>query len=389
METKQKIYVFQTESVLTRGGEKYLYEILKRLNKKHKIILFLQKVSPYWKNVYKKQKIEIRLLWQPIHFYWMLLPFTLFINWLNLKKEVKENDVVFATNFPLSFLAILLSKKTICHCFEPLAIFYDQIVIKNHPYFSRLCIKVAKFLYSGLDKFAIKQCQILTTLNKEVKEHIIKLYKRKPDFYLKNAVDVDFFKTNDNKKQKSKIIIGHSTDYTVFKGTENFLEIAKLLVEKFPDLQIKITESMIYKDVKLKYIKFVKKNKLEKNIHFIGNLSEKEMVSFYQSINAFCYTGSPLCAGGSTASLSVLEAESCGTVVFRSIGNKSEIKNGKTGFYIDPHQHKKAFDIISNYIYFSKKKKQEMSQNASKYIRENFSWNSTSQKLENIIQLIK
>lgn len=385
MTKKRIIYVFQTESIFTRGGEKYLYEILKRLNKNHKIILYLQKVSPYWKHLYQKEKITVKLLWQPPHFYWILLPFTLLINWLKLKKRIKNDDIIFATNFPLSFLAILLSKKTICHCFEPLAIFYDPIIIKNRSKFSRFCITVAKILYSNLDKFAIKHCHVLTTLNKEVEEHIVKLYRRKPDIYLENAVDTSFFRVNNKKKQKQKFLIGHSTDYTPFKGTENFLQIAKLLIKKFPKIEILITESMVYKDVKTKYLDFIKSNHLEKNIQFVGNLSEKEMVDFYQRLSIFCYTGSPLCAGGSTASLSVLEAESCGTPVFRSSGNSDEIQNGITGYYINPYDHRASFKKIANYIELPSKKREEISKNANKYIRKNFSWNSTVKKLEKVI----
>lgn len=385
MEKKQKIYVFQTESILTRGGEKYLYEILKRLNNNYEVILFLQKVSPYWKMLYKKEEIPVKLLWQPPKFYWILLPITLFINWLKLKRKIKKNDFVFATNFPLSFLAILLSRKTICHCFEPLAIFYDPIIIRQRSYFSRFCITIARFLYSGLDKFAIKNCYVLTTLNKEVENHILKTYKCKPNYYLKNAVDVNFFKPNFTKKQHNEIIIGHSTDYTPFKGTKNFLEIVKILVKKIPNLKVEITESMVYEDIKNQYINFVKKNNLEKNVKFIGNLSEKKMVEFYQKIDAFCYTGSPLCAGGSTASLSVLEAEACGTIVFRSIGNNDEIKNKLTGYYIDPNKHLASSRIILKHFLLSKKKRLEMSTNAYKYVGNNFSWNATAKKLQNII----
>lgn len=388
MKNKQQVYVFQTESILTRGGEKYLYELLKRLNKNYKIVLFLQKVSPYWNNVYKKEKITVRLLWQPPHFYWILLPLTLIINWFKLKKEIKKDDVVFATNFPLSFLAIFLSKKTICHCFEPLAIFYDPIIIKHRSAFSRFCITVAKLLYSDLDKFAIKQCSVLTTLNKEVEQHILETYHRKPNFYLENAVDTDFFKMDAKKKQKQRFLIGHSTDYTPFKGTENFLQIAKLLIKKFPNIKIEITESMVYKDIKNKYIEFVEKNNLGKNISFIGNLSEKQMANFYQRIDAFCYTGSPLCAGASPASLSVLEAESCGTIVIRSIGNSNEIENKKTGYYIDPDNHKQSSRIISKYLQLSDKEKAVMSKNAFRYVRNNFSWDLTAKRLENIISSI-
>ena len=191
--SKQRLIVFHTESIHLRGGEKYLFELLKRLAKKYDIVFYTERISPYWRLNFVKNAISVKTLWRPSHLYWPLLPITLTINYLMLKRKIIPDDIILSTNFPVNLLSVLLSRKTLCHCFEPMVIFYDPIRIDTLSLKSRLFVKTAKLLYSWLDKYAINHSHYLTTLNHAVEKYILAVHGRKPDAFIPNGIDAKRF----------------------------------------------------------------------------------------------------------------------------------------------------------------------------------------------------
>lgn len=377
---KRSLYVLHTESIYSRGGEKYLFELLKRVAKKYTITLYVHAISPEWKRLYNQHHIIIKVLWKPYRFFWLLLPMTLIINCIKLKKTIKPDDVVFATNFPMNFLAVIVSKRTICHCFEPLAIFYDPIRISSLSKFSKFCVTVAKLLYSSLDKWAYNKSTIFTALGPSVEPYIKETYNRSPDLYLPNGVDGIFFSPAKKKtaSPQKPYVIGHSTDYTIFKGTWDFLAMITHLKHTSLHFIVHISESISDKKIQKKYLDYIRKHHIESVISFIGNLDEKALVNFYRSLDVFVYSGSPESAGGSTASLSVLEAQACGIPVIRSGGDDHEIMHGTTGFYINPHDSKQGSSMLYSFLNKSQKQKMAMQTQARAYMVRQFDWNQTS-----------
>jgi glycosyltransferase involved in cell wall biosynthesis len=388
----QHLHVLHTESIYSRGGEKYLFELLKRVKHTHVVHLYLHRISPHWHNQYRKNNISVSLLWTPPRLFWLLLPITLFINFLQLKKTIKKTDVLFATNFPMNFLSVLITSRAICHCFEPLAIFYDPIRISSLSPFSRFCVAVAKLLYAPLDRWAYAKSAVLTALGPSVEPYIIETYGRKPDLYLPNGVDSRVFSyaaPRVSAANRSPFILGHSTDYTIFKGTEDFLSIIAHLKKNGHTVFARISESIPDKETKKKYMTYIRRHALEHIVEFVGTVSERRLPEFYRSLDFFIYTGSPECAGGSTASLSVLEAQSCGTPVIRSRGDDHEIIDGVTGYYIDPHNHKESGKILARALRLSKNEKNKMREASRKYIYSRFDWDITGNILVQAIQQLE
>ena len=379
MNPTQPLYVLHTESIYSRGGEKYLFELLKRVKRTHALHLYLHRISPHWHNQYRKHNISVTLLWTPPRLFWLLLPITLFINFLQLKKTVKKTGVLFATNFPMNFLSVLISARAICHCFEPLAIFYDPVRISSLSPFSRFCVAVAKLLYAPLDRWAYTKSAVLTALGPSVEPYIMETYGRKPDLYLPNGVDSNMFSyvSRTPNAGRRPFVLGHSTDYTIFKGTEDFLAIIAYLKKHGYRVIARVSESIPDKETKKKYMAYIKRHAIENSVKFIGTVSEHRLPDFYRSLDYFIYTGSPECAGGSTASLSVLEAQSCGTPVIRSRGDDHEIIDGVTGYYINPHNHKESGKILARALHLSGRDKNKMRVASRKYIYSRFDWDTT------------
>lgn len=385
------IYVFHTECLFTRGGEKYIFELFRRIAYKHPVVIYFQAISPEWEEKYKKEGICVRLLWKPRRFYWLLLPLTIFINTVRLKKTIHKNDTIYSTNFPFNLIAVYLSNKTICHCSEPLPIFYDPVFIHSLPILSQIALYIAKLFYSPFDKIAIKRSSVFTTLNTSVTPYLLRVYKKRPDAYIPNGIDTTFFSPSPHKimKKNQVVILGHSTDYTVFKGTKDFLEILYLLKRRYNKFKAIITETLKDEKIKNQYLTFIRQNALDKHVSFVGNLTEKQLVHFYRSLDVFCFTGSPDCAEGSTASLSVLEAQSCGVPVIRGIGNKEEIIDGVTGYYINPKNHSRVVNVLSTFISRSQLKRTIMARQARNYIQNNFNWDSSAHVLEYVLRTLR
>ena len=380
---------FTRKAFILEGGEKYLFELFKRVSKTYNVIIYFESISPAWRKLYEDIGIEIRHFWKPKRFYWLLLPFTLLVNAVMLKQHIHKTDIIYATNFPVNLLAMLLSKRTICHCFEPLAIFYDPIRINSLPLFSRICVSVAKFLYATADHYAINHSTVLTTLNVSVEKHIIHTYGRRPDTYIPNGVDASVFKPKKTKRKSQICIMGHSTDYTVFKGTSNLLAALNIVKNKTNNFQVLISESITDASVRRRYLQYIKQHNLRKYIRFIGNLTEKQLVRFYQSIDVFCYAGSPDCAGGSTASLSVVEAQACGTPVIRSTGNDDEIIHNKTGYYVNPNDPVAFAHKIIKFIKLSKASKSRLRHTSVQHVKKHFQWSVSSSRLVHIVKSLE
>lgn len=385
---KSPLYVFHTESIYLRGGEKYLYEILRRIAKTRRTELYLHTVSPKWKSLYTKAGITVHTLWRPRRLYWLCIPLTIVIDYLSLRKTIGRNDLIFATNFPMNFLATALSQNTICHCAEPLPIFYDQVRINSLPLFSRVCVFFAKLAYAPWDSWSYKRCAVLTTLNPSVEEHVINVHKRKPDMFLANGVDEHHFTPTKKPTNHALYVIGHSTDYTVFKGTHDFLSAIHELHSMGMRFQAVISESITDSTMKQKYDNYILQHNLKKYVSFVGTLSEEKLADFYRDLDVFVFTGSPEGSGASAASLSVLEAQACGVPVVRSIGENKEIKEGKTGFYVNPHDGIATAQAIKKILNKPKTERKTMGDNARKHVIKFFSWTTTASELETLLHAL-
>lgn len=373
----RKLLILHTEFIASRGGEKYVYELTQRISKKYTVSLYTERIIPYWLERFKKKHINVCTLWKPVCCYWLVLPITLLVNFFRLKKTVGKNSVVFATNFPLSLLGVLLSKNSILFCFEPLPIYYDRIRIRIMSLRAKLFVTVSKLLYQRLDEYAIRHATVLATLNTHVASYIKRRYQRTPDVYLPNRVDYQFFSPIKRRSPRDRFILLHSTDYTVLKGTELFIRSLPRVIQRYSNIEAWISESIHNPIEKEKYTALIQSLRLTRVVRFIGTVSEKQLPSFYRSGDVFCFLGSPYCAGGSTASFSVLEAQSCGTPVLRSFGGEVEIIDRKTGYYIHDYSEEGVAKEIIRFLQLPNSKKRTLSQAARNYIIKQFSWNKT------------
>lgn len=114
------------------------------------------------------------------------------------------------------------------------------------------------------------------------------------------------------------------------KGVKNFIQSIGTENLKKIKLRIAGTGSSLQE-----YISFVKTNKLEENISFLGNLSQEEISNEYQNSNVFV-----LPSFSDPSPLTIVEAIYSGLPVFVSerCGNHFEtVINGENGYTFDPY----------------------------------------------------
>lgn len=372
-----QLLIFFSHCDHQRGGEKFIFELAKHVSQYKNITLFVESISPYWQRAYQQIGVNVCLLWKPKRLYWLFLPVFLLRNFFLYKKNITSCDTLFAANFPLTLLATTFSKNTIAFCFEPLTILYDATYRKSKHFATQIIMCLIRFFYIPFDKLAIRKSSSRATLNSYVNAAMMQAYGVSADFYIPNGVDPKFFSPRAQPifqyKNNGFFVIGHSTDYTPLKGTDYLLHSLPEVIKKRNRVLLLVSETVSNPKKKKEYLHLIKSLGLQQHVRFIGNIPQNNLPNFYTSCSIYCFCGSSQSTSATTASLSVLEAQSSGVPVLRTAGNQKEIHEGKTGFFITPEN----IPLFSKrLIYFTKlspSKFSRMKKNAREYMM-NFSW---------------
>jgi len=374
---KKKVYWLHSHFLFSTGGTRFVFEVVSYLKKQYEITIVVERTSDEWRKKYKKLGInivEISPLSSNNLLYWLFFPYFLLQNFLKLKKIISRKDIIVSSMFPMNFLSIPLSRKTINYCFEPFAFFYDKDLQKSFPLFSKILLQLLSFFFSPFDKWGTLHSQKLLAINPSVGKLIEKTYKRKPDAYTYLGVDTDFFSPKIapiNPKKNKPVILFHSTDYSPLKGTDYLIKALRFL--KNYDFYLLISETLANITQKKHLEKLINKYKLSKKIRFLGHLPYKKLPKYYTYADIYCFTGNPEAMGASAASLSVLEASASELSVIRSIGNKDEVIAGKTGLLVDPRDSRELAIALKKLIK-NKTLRRNMGKNGRQHILKNYTW---------------
>lgn len=373
-----KILWLHSHFLYSNGGTRFIFEAASRLNKYHKLTICVERADEEWINKYKSCGITVVTLGfytSTSLLYWLFFPLFLIKEKLQLKKLIRDNDLIISSMFPFNFLALQKSKPTIYYCFEPFAFFYDKTLIADLSYFKRLGIIILKQLYQWMDKKAMQQTSKVLTINQAVSAWIERIYKRKPDDVTYLGVDTNFFYKRNIPKPKlwqDRLILLHNTDFTVLKGTEYLIQALTHIIKEFPNIKLLITQAINNEQEKHQYEILIHSLNLETHVEFIGKVPYTWLTKYYSFADVVCFAADPT-GIGTTASLSVLEAMACEVSVVRSIGCEEEIIDGESGFLEDPRDSKAyAGKIIK--LLLSKSLREKMGRKARKRVLTYYQW---------------
>lgn len=317
---------------------------------------------------------EIGLITSTSIFYWLFFPFFQILNYFKLKKRVSKGDIVISTMFPFNFFGSLLSEKHIYYCFEPFAFFYDEDLMRQSGNIKYWLLLFLKNLYGYLDYVGTRSANKILAINPSVGAHIKNIYKILPADYTYLGVDSNHFKPVGHTHKKN-LVFFHSTDYTLLKGTQYLVETLDLIAPHKDKFKIIISDSITDSKAKRRFVDRVENLGLRNSVKFIGHVSYSDLPKYYSLADCYLFLGSPASQGASAASLSVLEAQSCGLPVIRSIGNDDEIIPGKTGYYIDPRKKMRFARLLITLIE-NPKKITSLAKNCRKRITSKYTWSN-------------
>lgn len=250
----------------------------------------------------------------------------------------------------------------ICYCLTPTRFLwsgYDEYL--NNPGFgflNQLVKMVLPFIFKRLKDLDLVACHrpdYYIAISQTVKNRIKKYYQQE-SIVVYPPVDTDFFKVKEQK----------------LIANEYFLIVSRLVPYKKVDLAIEVFNQLGWK---LKIVgsgseKKSLKQMARDNIELVGELTELELLSYYQEC-----TGLLVCQEEDFGLVS-LEAQACGKPVlaFNKGGAAETVINGKTGLLFEKQSVTSLREALEKFKTreFSSKVCRE---NALKYNRDNFKKN--------------
>jgi len=167
----------------------------------------------------------------------------------------------------------------------------------------------------------------ITTVSDNLLRCIQELFPLKKRVVIYNVVDTELFIPQKNDNFPKKILHVSTLDERA-KNILGILKSIKLLSEKRQDFILEI----VHEFRNLKAEAYVKEHHLEKFVHFLGSMPEKQIAEKMRSSDFFL-----LFSNYENLPCVLLEAMSCGKpVITTPVGGITEIVNTERGIFVEP-----------------------------------------------------
>lgn len=207
---------------------------------------------------------------------------------------------------------------------------------------------------------------------------ILKRYQHKIKV-LPNGVDVNIFKPLNILKEKNTVLFVSILDkHHKYKGLDYLLESIVLVKKKIPNVKLIVVGEG---ELKSPYIEKTKELGIEKNVEFLGEKKENELVKLYNKSSVFVLPSTEIEGFGIVA----IEAMACGVPIIATnvVGVASEIKEENCGIIIKSKSSKVLSESILKILKNSKIAK-KMSDSGISLVKGRFNWSFISLNVINI-----
>ena len=229
------------------------------------------------------------------------------------------------------------------------------------------------FIHKFIIKYNLKKAnKILST--SRVMANETKQYTKKNIIVTPFGINRKVFypkKVENTLFKKEDIVIGTIKTLESKYGIEYLIKAFKILVDKHPDLPLKLL--IVGGGALEDYLKLVvhELNIVDKVV-FTGKVNYKEVPAFHNMISIF-------------ASLSIFDSESFGVAILEAsatgvpavvtnVGGLPEVvENGKTGFVVPKENSQKAAEAIEKLV-LNKDLREEMGRNGINRVKELYDW---------------
>lgn len=161
------------------------------------------------------------------------------------------------------------------------------------------------------------------------------------------------------------------------KGLEFNIKAVSELVKKYPKLMYTIVGDGALRD---ELEDLVKELNIEKNVAFIGRVKHEEVFEYIRKCDIFS-----LPSYNEGFGVAYIEAMSQGKPIIGVKGQGIEdiIINGENGFLANPKNYEEIYNILEALIE-DKDKREQIGENARKYVEKNLTWDINADKMINI-----
>ncbi len=194
------------------------------------------------------------------------------------------------------------------------------------------------------------------------------------------GVDLEKFKPSTLAKEDSNIVffLSRLDKFHIYKGLHYLLLSVKKIIQKVP-LKLYIGGDGDLLDY---YKEFVRENGLEKVVHFLGFLDDKQLVRHYSLCDVFVLPSISSTQEG--FGLVALEAMACKkpVIVTDIVGVAEDVKKYNAGIVVSP---KNVEELSKNleYLLLNKNKCEEMGINAYNLVKNKYTWENHCNIVEN------
>ncbi len=246
-------------------------------------------------------------------------------------------------------------------------------------------------IFKKLQKFVAENADFITANTEATKKELL---SRFPEAKNKLAVipmgiDTSLFKKSIRKKpakhSKSKILlfVGRLSDQ---KGLQYLIDALPEIIGKEPAVKLLIIGEGPFK---AELDKKIKENKVKGYVEFLGSMPASEVAKYYNYADIFVLPSLSNKTGTEALGLALMEAMCSGcAVVGTNVGGiPSLIKNRFNGILVRQKDSKGLAAAIL-FLLKDKAKMKTFGDNASKFIRQNYSWDRIAEEFDEIYKKI-
>jgi len=196
------------------------------------------------------------------------------------------------------------------------------------------------------------------------KEHLVK-FRKTNLFELNNPVSSSFFDIDNNAEENGRIFFaGYICDA---KGVMTILEALSILKKTHSSLALNLAGNIEDNNFYMKAVEYIKNNKLEGCVNFLGQVNEDRLKDEYRKASVFAFPSKQ-----DVAPVSVLQAMACGKAIVASNvgGIPYIIDNGVNGFLVNKMDSVALAEKISLFLKDGKLRKDMGSRAREKALRD-------------------
>jgi glycosyltransferase involved in cell wall biosynthesis len=246
--------------------------------------------------------------------------------------------------------------------------------------------------FGKIKQFAREHAAHFVAVTEKAKEAlIIEGVSREKISVLSVGIDCEKFKPGERNEQLFK-------KHGLSKDSTKILFVGRLVVEKgifdllnaFATLRnLQNIELLIVgsgtPEMKFQIMKLVKDLKIEDKVKFLGSIEYSDMPAIHSLADIFCLPSIPVRTWAEQFGYSMVEAMACGKPVISTYsGSIPEIvKDQQTGILVQPKDVKGLASALEKLI-MNKQERENMGQNARKWVLHSFEANKIAEQLSEI-----